>query len=119
MLALDAPIGMVSLPDVLFSQGSEVIVEGSVVILFCEVTSIPSNPTVTWTKDDMIVVQDVPHFVIRKFDVDITTTLQLVVYDFGSSDNGEYQCIAELGGNMGMGNRITLTGIILLKGTVL
>ena len=42
-----------SLPAVLFNGGSQSIVEGSVIWLYCEVDSVSSSLMVTWNKDNV------------------------------------------------------------------
>ena len=99
-----------SLPAVLFSGGSQRIVEGSVIWLYCEVNSRASTFTVTWNKDNVPLVQDVPHIRIRNSTSDTSTTFLLVVDNFQASDNGTYQCTAQNGTTTANGTALTLTG---------
>ena len=54
-----------SLPESLFgaSGGAHSVVEGSVIQLYCSVE--PDNVTVSWTKDNIQVIIDVPHLRVR------------------------------------------------------
>ena len=95
-----------SLPEVLFNGGSQDIVEGSVVWLYCEVDTV----TVTWNKDSEPLVQDVPHIHMETSSSDSSTTFLLMVDDFQTSDSGVYQCTAQEGAVTAMGTALTLTG---------
>ena len=86
------------------------MVEGSVVWLYCEVNSTESTLTVTWNKDNILLVQDVPHIRIRNSTSDTSTTFLLVVDNFQASDNGTYQCTAQDKGATANGTALTLTG---------
>lgn len=99
------------LPTVLFSGGSRSIVEGSVVWLYCQVNSIALTLTVTWTKDGVPLVQDVPHIRMRSSSsAAASSTFLLVVDTFRGSDSGVYQCTAEDRGDTAIGTALTLTG---------
>ena len=104
---------MTSLPVPLFSGGSQRIVEGSVVWLYCEVNSTESTLTVAWNKDGVPLIQDVPHIRMRNSTSDTSITFLLVVDNFQASDNGTYQCTAQDGGATANGIALTLTGEIL------
>ena len=99
---------MTSLPAVLFSGGSQRIVEGSVVWVYCEVNS--KALTVTWNKDSVPLVHDPPHIRIRNSTSDTSITFLLVVDNFQASDNGKYQCTAQNGTTTTNGTVLTLTG---------
>ena len=108
---------MSSFPSLLFDGGSHDIVEGSVVWLYCEVTSTSPSLRVTWNKDSVPLVQDVPHVRIRTTTSTTTTTSILIVDNFQDSlsDGGVYQCIAEDQGTTGNGTALTLTGTVAYK----
>ena len=79
--------------------------------LYCQVNSISPALTVTWTKDSVTLVPDVPHTYARPSFSDATSsTFALIINDFGVSDSGVYQCVAENEGNTAMGTSLTLTG---------
>ena len=100
-----------SLPEDIFSGGSETVVEGSVVWLYCQVNSTASTLRVTWSKDGASLVQDVPHIRMRNSSDDTSTTLLLVLDNLQASDSGVYQCTAQDGGETAMGTALTLTGL--------
>ena len=99
-----------SLPEVLFNGGSQDIVEGSVVWLYCEVDTVNSTVTATWNKDSEPLVQDLPHIHMETSSSDSSTTFLLMVDDFHTSDSGVYQCTAQEGAVTAMGTALTLTG---------
>ena len=101
---------MTSLPEVLFTGGSRTIVESSVVWLYCEVNSTAPTLTVTWNKDGVALMQDVPHIRMRSSTSASATTLLLVLDNFQVSDGGTYQCSAQDGTSTAMGDTLTLTG---------
>jgi hypothetical protein len=86
--------------------------KGSVVWLHCE--AISRNPilAMTWTKDDVPLVQDVPHIRIRRSQNGDVSTSLLVLDGFLSSDSGTYQCRAEDEMRRENGIALTLTGIV-------
>ena len=105
-------IGILSLPDVLFSSGNQrSIVENSVLFLYCQVNSTAPTLRVTWMKDGTPLIQDVPHIRLRNLlsGAD-TTTLLLVVDLLQVSDNGVYQCAAENEGRVAVGDTLILNG---------
>ena len=102
---------MISLPDALFNGGSQTVVEGSVVWLYCQVSIKTLTVTATWTKDSVPLVQDVPHIRMRSSQTDTDTTFLLVVDTFQSSDSGVYQCTVQDGAMTAMGTALMLTGI--------
>jgi hypothetical protein len=100
-----------SYPDVLFNGGNRTILEGSQVWLYCTVSSRDRAVAVTWTKDNIPLVQDVPHIRMRRSDLEVPTYI-LMVTGFRSSDSGTYQCSAEdaRGRKRTNGPTLTLTG---------
>ena len=104
---------MTSLPAVLFDGGSQTIVEGSVVWLYCQVNSTSPTLTVTWNKDSVPMILDVPHIRIRNENdtSDGKFISVLIVDNFQTVDNGTYQCTAQEGVDAAMGTPLTLTGI--------
>ena len=105
-----------SLPAVLFNGGSQTIVEGSVVWLYCLINSISPTLTVTWNKDGIPVVLDVPHVRVWSSTSATSSTFLLVVDNFQPSDDGTYQCTAmEEEGNVTTGTLLSLTGIIIMS----
>ena len=103
---------MTSLPAVLFNGGSQSIVEGSVIWLYCEVDSISPSLRVTWNKDNIPLTQDIPHIRTRSSSTTSSSSFLLVVDNFQSSDGGTYQCTAEDGAMTGNGSTLTLTGAV-------
>ena len=109
--AVDQYLTVTSLPAVLFDGGSQSIVEGSVIWLYCQVNSTSPTLTVTWTKDSVPVVLDVPHIRMRRSTSASSTILILIVDNFQSSDTGMYQCTAqEEQGSAVMGTSLMLIG---------
>ena len=103
---------MHSLPEVIFSNGSASIVQGSVVWLFCVIYSTSPTLTLSWSypQDPNI---GIPHVRMRKYTSDANkTTLLLVVDSFQSYDNGNYQCTAENMGSVVIGTSSSLTGML-------
>ena len=103
----------------LFLDGSQNILEGSVVWLYC--LTIPKSPavTVTWNKDGKPLVQDVPHIRLRSTgsDADMYSTFLLVIEPVDITDSGVYQCSAQEGENIAMGPALTITGMgIIITG---
>lgn len=104
-------VGIQSLPDILFSQRNQNIVENSVLFFYCRVNSTSPTLRVTWTKNGIPLIQDVPHIRLRNSVSGVgTTTLLLVVDLFQVSDNGVYQCTATDGGSVAMGDPLMLNG---------
>ena len=101
---------MTSFPDVLFSNENQVIVEGSVVWLYCRVNSVSSFLIVNWMRSNDLLVQDVPHIRIRRSNEDSFSTVLLVVDNFTDLDNGIYQCIVQDGRSTYRGRSLTLMG---------
>ena len=99
-----------ALPEVLFNGGSQDIVEGSVLWLYCEVDTVSGAVTATWNKDSEPLVQDVPHIHMETSSSDSSTIFLLMVDDFQTSDSGVYQCTAQEGAVTAMGTALTLTG---------
>ena len=105
---------MTSLPAVLFDGGSRTIVEGSVVWLYCQV-NIKEPDNVTWSKDGVPLVQDVPHIRMKRSTIDDNLfTFFLVVDNVTSSDDGTYQCTAQEGQTVVQGSNLILTGLSLI-----
>ena len=100
-----------SLPAALFNGGSQTVVEGSVVWLYCQVNSKTPTVRATWAKDSVPLVQDVPHIRMRSSQTDTDTTFLLVVDTFQSSDSGVYQCTVQDGAMTAMG-----TAMLMLTG---
>ncbi len=107
-------ISVTSFPDLLFSEHKS-IVEGSVLWLYCEVSSISDTLSVTWNKDEGQLVQDVPHIRLRTSNTSSSTTLLLVIDNVVSSDAGVYQCAARDGQNYVRGESLNMTGIVSLS----
>ncbi len=105
-------LSVASLPDLLFSEHKS-IVEGSVLWLYCEVSSISDTLSVTWNKDGGQLVQDIPHIRLRTSNTSSFTTLLLVIDNVVSSDAGVYQCTARDGQYYISGESLTVTGVIL------
>ena len=101
---------MTSLPAALFTGGSRTVVEGSVIWLYCEVSSTAPTLTVTWNKNSVPLVQDVPRIIMRSSTSGSSTTFLLAVDNFQVSDSGTYQCTVQDGTSTGMGDMLTLTG---------
>ena len=106
---------MSSLPDAIFSGPSTSVVEGSVLWLYCEVNSTSSSLSVSWSKDGVSLVQDVPHIRLRISTSSSSTTLLLVLDNVVSSDAGVYQCTAQDGLDTASGSALTITGYFLIE----
>ena len=78
--------------------------------LYCNVNSILPTVTVSWTKDAILLVQDVPHIRLRASNNSDSMTLLLIIDSFEVSDDGIYQCWAQQGGNIVFGEMLSLTG---------
>ena len=101
-----------SLPDLFFNAGSQPIVEGSVVLLYCNVNSTSPNLIATWSKDGDPLFNDLPHIHIQSSHFNDSTTFLLTIVDFRLSDGGSYQCSAQEGVNTAIGTTANLTGIL-------
>ena len=101
-----------SLPESLFeaSGGVHSAVEGSVIQLYCSVE--PATAIVSWTKDNVSVIIDVPHLRVRMSSNGTHNTSVLTLDNFSSGDNGIYQCHAMSGGVTMSGSTVSLTGKI-------
>lgn len=101
---------MTSLPDVFFSEGTRnhTILVDSVIWLYCLANPKSPTLTVTWTKDNEPLIQDVPHIRLRSSD---NSTYILIVEDFQVFDSGAYQCIAQDGNITTPGSQASLIGI--------
>ena len=102
-----------SLPESLFgaSSGVHSVVEGSVIQLYCSVE--PDNATVSWAKDNVSVIIDVPHLRVRMSSDGTHNTSVLTLDNFRSGDNRMYQCHAMSGGVTESGSTVSLTGEIV------
>ena len=103
---------MTSLPEVLFQadDGMCNVVKGSVIQLFCAALE-SARITFSWTKDGSPVVIDVPHLRERTTSRGTTTISMLTIDNFQSTDNGLYQCLAQIdSGNFGAGGMANLRG---------
>ena len=112
-----APYIVTSLPAVLFSGGSAMVVEGSVIWLYCEANSL--NVTATWNKDNIEILEDEPRVFTKTYpDLDSTTFL-LGMSDVQLSNTGTYQCFVhdELDIAIVPGEMLTLTGKFPLPST--
>ena len=76
--------------------------------LYCSVE--PDNATVSWTKDNVPVIIDVPHLRVRMSSNGTHNTSVLTLDNFRSGDNGMYQCHAMSGGVTESGSTVSLTG---------
>ncbi len=86
--------------------------EGSDIWLYCEVNSVDPTLTVKWMKDDIPLIQDIPHIRMRAVS---SSTFLLIVDNFQASDSGTYRCEAHIGGeesgdNNTVGSPLTLRG---------
>lgn len=104
---LDISLNVVSFPDVLFSGGSQSLLEGSVVWLYCQVNIQSSSLKLAWNKDSEQLVQNMPHIRLRSSD----STLILVIDGFRFSDSGLYQCLAWDHVETALGTELALSGI--------
>ena len=86
--------------------------EGSDVWLYCEVDTPGTTTAVTWMKDNVELVQDAPHILMR---VDFPRFI-LIVDNFQASDSGTYQCATLLNGEETglVGSPLTLTSKFLI-----
>ena len=110
--AVQGQLTVTLLPAVLFNGGSQSIVEGSVIWLYCEVDSVSPSLRVTWKKDNVPLTQGVPHIRMRSSNTTSSSSFLLVVDNFQSSDGGTYQCTAEDGMVKGNGSTLILTGAV-------
>ena len=98
-----------SLPESLFgASGAHSVAEGSVIQLYCSVN--PVTATVSWTKDNVQVIIDVPHLRVRMSSNGTHNTSVLTLDNFSSGDNGMYQCHAMNGGVTESSSTVTLNG---------
>ena len=112
--AVNGQLTVTTLPDVLFqnSGGVHSIVEGSVIWLYCTADSFTTaTPSITWTKDGVILVNNPPHIRIRSSnDTLLSATSSLVVDNFGLTDDGTYLCQASDGTAVVSSSTLSLTG---------
>ena len=105
-------MSVATLPDSLYNQSSRVV-EGSVIWLICNVNATHTL-SVTWNKDGVELVQDVPHvFIRRSLNSSNSTTLMLKIDNVMLSDAGIYQCIAQDRQEAAKGVIIPITGRLL------
>ncbi len=100
-------------PGLLSNGGIKIVAPASVIWLYCEINTTDTTLSATWLKDDFILVQDVPHIRLRYLTSAQSTTLLLVIDNYGISDNGAYHCSAQTTREMTSGNQIALTGNIV------
>lgn len=114
---LQAQLSVTSLPDLMFGKvdATKVIVEGTAVLLYCEVNSRAATLMVTWNMDGERVVQNLPHIRLRTFTSTNSVTLRLWLDYFGTSSVGIYQCTAQDGQEIAKGTSLRLTGICMYK----
>ena len=93
------------------SGGVHSVVEGSVIQLYCSVES--DNLTISWTKDNVSVIIDVPHLRVMTSSNGTHNSSVLTLDNFRSGDNGMYQCHAMSGGVSESGSSVSLTGKIV------
>ena len=116
---------MVTLPEILFEAGSQVIVPQSVLVFFCEVVNFrdQSNLRVSWFRNDILLEHNVPDILLRNYTgvplgfmqaPEGVFRLALYVSNFQESLNGVYHCVVEEGNRRVEGKRLNLTGLILL-----
>ncbi len=65
---------------------------------------------VTWRKNNIPLVQDIPRIRIQLSNTTYITKLLLVIDNFQGSDSGIYQCRAVQGGESAVGSQATFTG---------
>ena len=104
---------MTSLPA-LFSGSGQAVAESSVIWLYCEASSTSRTLTVTWNKDNVEIVEDVPRIFTRRSTSASSTTFLLGVDNLQVSDGGTYQCSVQDGADTVTGDMITLTGNVLV-----
>ena len=117
-LAVNGQLRVTPLPDILFQNNSGVhnIVEQSVIWVYC--TADSSNVTITWTKDGETLVNDPAHIRIRSSSSGMSTTSSLVVDNFQTPDNGNYECQARDGMLTTSSSTLSLTGECGCESTV-
>ena len=108
--AVGAQFTVTPLPDILFQNNSGVhnIVQPSVIWLYC--TADSATAIITWTKDGETLVNDPAHIRIRSSSSGMSTTSSLVVDNFQTPDNGDYECQARDGMMNGSSSTLSLTG---------
>lgn len=100
-------LDVISLPEIFFSNGSLIIAPSSIVLFFCEFNVSDEEITsMSWYKDNALLVHDVPHIRLRKR----STGLLLFIDNFQTPDNGVYHCMVELGSTILRGEQVNLTG---------
>jgi len=116
--AVSARLTVTSLPNLLFENNGGVhnVVQQSVIQLYCMANSTTgTTPNVTWTKNGVELVNDLPHIRIRNSvsanEAYTTSTSSLVVDNFQTSDNGSYMCRASDGMVTMNGSTLSLIGM--------
>ena len=107
-LAVNGQLTVTPLPDIIFqnNSGDHNVSGGSVIWLYC--TPDSANATITWTKDGETLVNDPAHIRIRSSNSG--TTSSLVVDNFQTPDNGNYECQARDGMMTASSSTLSLTG---------
>lgn len=100
-----------SLPSMLFNLRNWAVGESSSLWLYCVVNSIDPNLIVTWSRNNVPLVQDVPLILIRKYVTTNSTILALVLVSINQLYNGVYQCTAQRQIFFDNGLSLTLTGM--------
>lgn len=100
-----------ALPDILYSDGRiKIIVEGSVVWLYCH---LDSDRSVRWSRERSYLIPDFPHIRLRNYTNSDNSTIHILIVDnFRTSDNGIYQCIPMEKGIEYIASSVALTGIV-------
>ena len=79
--------------------------------LYCTADSTTATPSITWTKDGVMLVNDPPHIrIMSNNDTLLSTTSSLVVDNFGLADDGSYMCQASDGTAVVSSSALSLTG---------
>ena len=117
-LAVNGQLIVTPLPDILFqnNSGDHNVSGGSVIWLYC--TADSANATITWTKDGETLVNDPPHIRIRSSNRGMSTTSSLVVDNFQTPYNGNYECQARDGMMTASSSTLSLTGGYGFESTV-
>ena len=100
-----------SYPEFFFSGESRTVLEDSVVWLYCQINSNAPSLGVVWSKDNIPLIQDVPHIRLRNSKDANSSTLILILDDVGVPDSGVYQCRAQNNGATAVGESLVLRGI--------
>ena len=98
-----------SLPVELFSLGTVKIVQGCNVWLFCEVDSVVPTLSLVWTKDNAVVMMDLPLIRMRNKTIGTRTLYWLILEEYSFFNVGTYSCFASDGSTTAQGGTVTLT----------